>query len=150
RTVEEVLEVMSGLFTISARLAAERADAEQRRALGELLAELERTESPDEQVLLIHQLGDLMVDAADNLILKLVRRGVRTRVLERMEPHGFPSAPPEWSRRPQLRELARAIDERDGAAASEAVYELSTVLRQHALVVIEAERSRREVRRARS
>jgi GntR family transcriptional repressor for pyruvate dehydrogenase complex len=143
RTVEEVLEVMSGLFTMSARLAAERADDDQRRKMGELLTRLENTEAAEEQILLIHELGDHMVEAAGNLVLKLVRRGVRTHFIERLEPHGLPAPPPLWPRSANFRELAKAIEERDGPAASEAVYRLSLAIRRHALEVIESERARR-------
>jgi GntR family transcriptional repressor for pyruvate dehydrogenase complex len=146
RTVEEVLEVMSGLFTMSARLAAERADDEQRRKIGELIKQLEDTEPADEQVKLIHELGDHMVEAAGNLVLTLVRRGVKTHFLERLEPLGLPAPPPDWPGSANFRELAKAIEERDGPAASEAVYRLSLAIRRHALELIESERSRRNTR----
>jgi GntR family transcriptional repressor for pyruvate dehydrogenase complex len=150
KTVGEVLEVMSGLFMTSARFAAERATDEQRREIRELLSTIEEAESPDEQMLLMQNVVDLFVDAADNLVLKLVRRGLRTRFLERLESHGVPAPPPDWPRTPNFRELARAIEARDGAAASEAVFELSVAIRQHALEIIEAERIRRQAGSARS
>jgi GntR family transcriptional repressor for pyruvate dehydrogenase complex len=145
-TVREVLEVLSGLFSISARYAAERASDEQREAIGELLAKLELTESPDEDVVLMRQLGDQFVEASGNLILKMVRRGVHTRFFDRLEPLGLPSEPHSSNRAARIRDLARAIKTRDGPAASEAIYEMSVVMREHALVVIEAERARQAVR----
>ena len=146
----EVLEVISGLFAISARLAAERATDEQRRSIRELHERIEQTESREEEIALIHQVGDEMVDAADNMILKLVRRGVRTRFLDRLEPLGLPVMPPGSARVTALHELARAFEARDGAAASEAIYQMSAAIGQHALDVIKAERARREVRSVKS
>jgi DNA-binding FadR family transcriptional regulator len=145
RVVEEVLEVLCGLFTTAARLAAERASDEQRRAIAVLLEELECTKPAEEQVRLIQKLGDHFVEAADNLVLKLVRRGVKTRFMERLEPR-LVSRPSEWPRTLHFRELARAIEERDGSAASEAVYGISLAIKRHALETIQAERARRAAR----
>jgi GntR family transcriptional repressor for pyruvate dehydrogenase complex len=143
KVVEEVLEVMSGLFTISARLAAERANDQQRKDIAALLVELERPKPAEEQVPLIQQLGDHFVVAADNFVLKLVRRGVKTHFIQRFEERQIATAAAEFPPTAHFRELARAIEERDGSAASEAVYGITLAIKQHVLESIQAERARR-------
>ncbi len=145
--VDQVLEVMSGLFSMAARLCAERASEEQREEIRKLLARA-RSELPtQERIELMHELGDLFVEASENLVLKLVRRGVTTNFIDQLN-----------ARRPQLlpayspselhfQKLADAIDARAGAAAADAVHELTLELRRHAMQAITDERKRLSVER---
>jgi hypothetical protein len=89
---------------------------------------------------LIHSLSDLFVEASQNMVLALVRRGLRTKFLERIEDHETLLTPPKPERVPLLREVSRAFDARDGPGTSEALYALSQALRRHAVKILEAKR----------
>lgn len=145
--VDQVLEVMSGLFSMAARLCAERASEVQRAEIRKLLARA-RSELPaQERIELMHELGDLFVEASENLVLKLVRRGVTTDFIDRLDarhPHLLaPFSPSEL----HFQKLADAIDARAGAAAAEAVHELTLEIRRHAMQAITNERKRLSVER---
>jgi len=148
RLVDQVLEVMSGLFTMSARLCAERANDEQRRGLFEAL---EKLENPDldssEQIVLIQELGDRMAEATDNMVLKLVRRGIRAHVMDRLSRSQLEISTPVWLRVPHIRRLTKTIRDRDGTAASEAAYELTKAVRRYTLETLEAEHDARSAKR---
>lgn len=146
--VDQVLETMSGLFTMSARLCAERASEEQRAAIRVLLGKLSEPDlDASEEVLLVHELGDRMVDGTGNMVLKLVRRGVMTHVLDKIGRAHLEIPRPARLRVPLVRKVAEAIEARDGRAASEAVYELTLAIRRHSLEALGAaanEPARRE------
>jgi DNA-binding FadR family transcriptional regulator len=135
--VDQVLEMMSGLFVMSARLCAERGDAAQR---AEVLDVLKRLGEPDrdiaDRVLLIDELGDRMVEATGNMVMKIVRRSVTAHFLERLRPKGLDLHDPAWIPADQLSLVAKAIEAQDGTAASEAVYELTKALRRNAVRTI--------------
>jgi len=139
--VDQVLEVMSGLFSMAARLCAERADSSKRAAVEQLIAELTRENlTAAEAVRLTQQLGDHFVEASGNMVLTLVRHGVKTHFMNHLE---LPDdLVPEWLHTEHFRHLARAIEARDGAAASEAAYELTQAMRRQAVATLEAERER--------
>jgi len=138
--VNQVLEVMSALFTMAARLAAERADDEQRAKILELIERLASQEFSDfhEHFRLVQQLGDRFVEAADNLVLRIVRGGLKTNFFEKIQSK-MPHDPPSLAMRaPHFRRIASAIEARDGAAASEAVLELTRMAQRHALETLHA------------
>lgn len=140
--VDQVLEVMSGLFSLAARLCAERASATQRAQLLALLERAKADLATDERIVLMHQIGDLCVEASNNLVLKLVRRGVKTDFVERLDaqrPGMLEPIPPGV---PHFQDFARAIENKDGPAAAEAVLELTREIRRHAMESITNERLR--------
>lgn len=145
--VDQVLEVMSGLFSMAARLCAERASEEQRVKIRKLLTRARNGLSSRERIALMHALGDLFVEASENLVLKLVRRGVNTNFIDQLDarrPHMLaPYSPSEV----HFQKLAEAIDARSGAAAAEAVHELTLEIRRHAMEAITNERKRLSVER---
>lgn len=145
--VDQVLEVMSGLFSMAARLCAERASEEQRVEIRKLLTRARNGLSSQERIALMHALGDLFVEASENLVLKLVRRGVNTNFIDQLDarrPHMLaPYSPSEV----HFQKLAEAIDARSGAAAAEAVHELTLEIRRHAMEAITNERKRLSVER---
>lgn len=145
--VDQVLEVMSGLFSMAARLCAERASDEQRAAIRKLLARAGSELPAQERIALLHELGDLFVEASGNLVLKLVRRGVTTDFIDRLDarrPHLLaPFSPNEL----HFQNLTDAIDSRDGPAAAEAVLELTLEIRRHAIEAITNERQRLSLER---
>ena len=81
-----------------------------------------------------------------NLILKLVRNGVSAHVMEPLGSTRLQIGSPDAVRVPMLRNLARAVEARDGAAVSEAILELTTVMRRNLLEVLTSERAAGEAR----
>jgi len=139
--VDEVLEVFSGLFAHSARLGVERADDDQ-RARAHTLIDRMISDSTNLKARhkAMHQLSLLFVEASGNSVLALVRRGVKTQFLERLEDHEGLLTPEDPKRKPALRRLAAAVDSRDGTEAAEAILALAAIVRQHAVAVLEAAR----------
>jgi DNA-binding FadR family transcriptional regulator len=130
--LDQALEAMSGFRAMAARLGTERADPTQRARMLEIHATmmepgLEDTDAAD----LVAELSDCFVEASGNMVLRLMRRGLPS---SRNRSAGALSRlldPPKRSDvEPHLSELARAIEEADGGTASEAVYQLSRLLRQ--------------------
>jgi len=140
--VDQVLEALSGLFMMSARLCAERATDAQRAAIYTLVDRLLSEDiDMNERVRLTRELGDRFVEASENLVLQMIRRGMKTQFMDRLTVPEIP--PPITMRAPHLRRLRRALEERDGNAASESIYELTRAIRKHALDSISAERDLR-------
>ncbi|MCH7598267.1 MAG: FadR family transcriptional regulator [Myxococcales bacterium] len=147
KIVDQVFEVMSGLFSTAARLCAERATEQQRVDIHKLLARAKQKLSNRDHIELMHQLVDLFVEASDNLVLTLVRRGVKTGFIEELDrrhPHLLPPISPNQA---LFDKLAEAIDAKDGAAASDAVIELTLELRIHAIAAMTNERERLSLER---
>jgi GntR family transcriptional repressor for pyruvate dehydrogenase complex len=146
---DQIFEAFGGLFSLAAHLAAERADDEQRERARAILETLMEDELPvAEEHQLIHTLSELFVEASGNMILALVRRGLQTRVIERIENHQELLRPPAPQRRPLLQRIAKAIAERDGPGASIAVFEMSQAVRRNAVELLTAERERRRIAEA--
>jgi len=136
--VDQVLEVMSGMFTMSARLCAERADDEQRAGVLDVLRRLiESDGAVAERVELIDELGDRMVAATGNMVMKIARRRITAQFLQRVHPAGLGGQHAGWIPRESLLRVAAAIEARDGTEASEAVYELTKTVRRNAVRTIE-------------
>jgi hypothetical protein len=81
---------------------------------------------------LVAELGDCFVEASGNMVLRLMRHGLRPRPNRSAEAYGgLLSDPPNRADlEMHLTTLAGAIEETDGATASEAVYKLSCLFRQ--------------------
>jgi DNA-binding FadR family transcriptional regulator len=136
--VDQVLEMMGGMFTMSARLCAERATDEQRAGVLDVLQRLADAEGDiAERVQLIDELGDRMVEATGNIVMKIARRQVKAHFLERVNPRGLDIRNPSWVTRDHLLRVAAAIEARDGPAASEAIYDLTKSVRRNAVRTIE-------------
>ncbi|MEM7408726.1 MAG: GntR family transcriptional regulator [Myxococcota bacterium] len=142
RLVDQLLEALSGLFALAARLGAERADETQRDRVKTLLLRLEDTALDlDERHDTMHQLGDAFVEASGNLVLQLVRHGLKSRqIFDRLHEHNTflardrsPAIGAVWL--PHLRE---ALDARDGAAAANAVHQMTLEFRRFARETLEA------------
>jgi DNA-binding FadR family transcriptional regulator len=135
--VDQVLEVLSGLFAMAARLGVTRANSAQRSRAASILTRLEDSRlDPDARHVHLQQLGDVFVEASGNLVLQLVRRGLQTEAvldrLLRLREHASDCAEPPPFDRSLLRRIRDAVAERDGEAASEAVQELTLALRRFA------------------
>jgi GntR family transcriptional regulator, transcriptional repressor for pyruvate dehydrogenase complex len=122
--VEQWLDVSELLFTGAVRLALERAtDAELERAR-ELLRRLVRTGATGEDAsyfAALDEIGELIFAGSRNLVLRLIRNGLRANVLPRLEGKRGRLRPV----RAELSELVRAIDDavaaRDPERGQEAV-----------------------------
>jgi DNA-binding FadR family transcriptional regulator len=129
--VDQVVEVFASIFGVAARAGTERADDAQRDAILLAIERLSDTrlghESHFER---LHDLGDRFLEAADNIVLKLVHRGLHAQLIDRIH-HDIEVSPPAALRLPPLRLLAAAVRERNGTAAAEAAHELTVVVRRH-------------------
>jgi DNA-binding FadR family transcriptional regulator len=130
--LDQALEAASGFRAMAARLGTERADASQRAQMLSILSEMLRQEIGNEdRADLVVELGDCFVDASGNMVLCLMRRGLHARRLRLAGTYSIQSDPPNRAEvEPHLTALTRAIEAADGATASEAVYNLSCLLRQ--------------------
>ncbi len=138
---DQIFEVFGALFSQAARLAAERADDEERARVAEIIERLMDDRLPlSEEHELIHELSHLFVVASRNMILALVRKGLHTEFIERIDNHEALLRPPAPERAKLLRSVASAIARRDGPAPAQAVYELTQAVRRHAVEILEAER----------
>jgi DNA-binding FadR family transcriptional regulator len=129
---DQALEAMSGFRAMAARLGTERADASQRARMLSILDGMMQPDVPDEdRADLVADLGECFVEASGNMVLRLMRRGLRTRRDRSAGALRLLSDPPsQVDVDLHLTTLARAIQEADGATASEAVYMLSCLFRQ--------------------
>ena len=134
--VEQWLDVSELLFTGAVRLALERAsDAEIARAR-ELLRALIQTGGSGEDTsyfTTLDELGDLIFAGSRNLVLRLIRNGLRANVLPRLAGGRARLRPV----RAELAELVRAIDDavaaRDPERAQEGVRMLLRANRERIL-----------------
>ena len=131
--LDQALEAISGFRAMAARLGTERATSEERAHMLEILKVMMNASElgDDVDAALISELGDCFVEASRNMILKLMRRG--------LQPTGDPETMTYFKRgkdsnsaevEPLLWRLSHAIENADGATASEAVYRLSCLLRR--------------------
>ncbi|MBW2289001.1 MAG: FadR family transcriptional regulator [Deltaproteobacteria bacterium] len=140
--VDQVLEALSGLFMMSARLCAERATDEQRTTIYALVDRLLSDDiEANERMRLTRELGDRFVEASENPVLQMIRRGMKMQFMDRLPVPETPA--PHETRAPHLHRLRDAMETRDGAAASEAIYQLTRAFRKNTLDSITAERDLR-------
>ena len=129
--LDQALEAASGFRAMAARLGTERADASQRAHMLSILSEMMRPDN-ENRAELVEELGDCFVEASGNMVLRLMRHGLQAR---RIRSAGgsydiLRDPPTRTEAEPHLEALTRAIEEADGATASEAVYNLSCLFRQ--------------------
>ncbi len=123
--VGQWLDVAEILFTGAVRLALERASDPEFARARELLRALVASGAEDARYFeLLDELGDLVFAGSRNLVLRLIRNGLRANVLARLEGSGKRLRPV----RAELNELVRAVDEaiadRDPERAQESVRQL--------------------------
>ena len=142
--VDQLLETLSGLFALAARLGVERADDAQQARVLALLDTLEAEElGLDERHDAMQALGDAFVDASANLVLQLVRHGLKSRpIFDRLhqrralldEDVALPLG------RVWLSHLRSAVTSRDGGGAADAVHQMTLEFRGFARTTLEARR----------
>ena len=141
--VEQWLDVAEILFTGAVRLAVERASDSQIARSRELLKELVSAGAEDAGYFAkLDELGDLVFSGSSNLVLRLIRNGLRANVMPRLR-----------GRRQRLRtvraelaELVRAVDDavgaRDPGRSQEAVRQLFRANRDRIVKGLAQERAR--------
>ncbi len=139
---DQVFEVFGSLFALSARLMVERADEAEHARAREILDRMMMGEPlpPTEQFALVQELSELFAAASRNLVLKLVRKGLYTEVMGRIDQPEALFRPPESQRDELLRGLATALADRDGPAASDAVFAMTQAVRRNAVALLESKR----------
>lgn len=130
--LDQALEATSGFRAMAARLGTERANEEQRARMLSILKTMMETEPEEyDRAELVTELSDCLVEASGNMVLRLMRRGLSTNVdLMSVANDAFRVSPAQAEVEPLLWRLSHAIENSDGATASEAVYRLSCLLRQ--------------------
>jgi len=135
--VEQALEALGGILAMAARLGVAQATPEERASMLALVDEMRTgTRSAADQWELISELGDGFARASGNIVVRLIRHGIRVSFADQLraiyEPELVASRPvPESALGSQLDRLAKSIEEGQGAVAAEAVYTLTRLLRQH-------------------
>jgi len=129
--VDQTLETMSGFLALAARLGTERGTDEEREEFITILDEMMQSDVPHaRRTELFSMLNDRFIAASGNTVLQVVRHGLWTRYAEYVVPdHHRPLGKSQVE--PSLRRLLQSVRDRAPAAASEAIYELTAVIRKH-------------------
>jgi len=142
---DQVFEVFGALFALSARLTAERGDEAELARAQQILDRLLAERHPlAEEYALVQELSEVFAEASRNLVLRLVRRGLHTEVMARIDRPETLFRPPETERDPLLEALSAALTDRNGSAAADAVFAMTQAVRRNAVALLEAERNRAE------
>ena len=135
--VDQVLEAAAVLAAGWIRVVVDRGTDEEIEACREVLGRLRDPKLPDEQhTAAMHEMQDL-VGQSTNLVLRLMRRGLRLRFWDRLELAGVDPR----LRREMVEELAGELDaalaDRDGPRATESTYSIMKVHRERILQTLE-------------
>ncbi|HVP31678.1 MAG TPA: GntR family transcriptional regulator [Myxococcota bacterium] len=157
--VEQALEVQATLMGAAVRLALRHADAGERAGARALLRRLADPAIGDAEYFgAIEALVQLVSSASRNLVLRLVRNGLRSALLspelrrwiEGERGLRAQLRPPREVLRPVVRRIEQALADGDAAAAEESVQRLFAVTREHLLRALdEASGARRRATRSR-
>lgn len=122
RLIKQLFEVFSALMSMSIRTAVEKATQDQmstmRAMIKKMIASKQGTERDHEDW---KQFGDLLSIVNDNLVLKLIGNGLKTQFMGRLEQVGVLIKPDKTRSKNTLKELDKAMSERDGDRASKAI-----------------------------
>jgi GntR family transcriptional regulator, transcriptional repressor for pyruvate dehydrogenase complex len=143
--VEEVLEMFGMLLGTAAQIALRKASPEEVRRARAIVAELERENTrAEQQRQALRRLGELFIDLADHLVLRLLANGLRMQFMTRLLALGAPPRvdPARLSR--AAKALGDALDAADSAAVGEAMRGLNTLLRENARAALAAGRRDKE------
>lgn len=151
--VEQALEVQATLMGAAVRLALRHATAAERAAARALLLRLADPAIGDnEYFAVIEALVQLVSSASGNLVLRLVRNGLRSALLSPQLRRWIESQrglraqlrPPRETLRPVLRRIEQSLASGDAVAAEESVNRLFALTREHLLrALANAEGARR-------
>jgi GntR family transcriptional repressor for pyruvate dehydrogenase complex len=136
----QCLDVFELLLTGAVRFAVERGTDEELARARELLRIMWAPKTDEETYVdALNELMELIHTASRNLVLQLVRKGIRMLFERRSELAQL--QPPREPLGAISRMLERALSERDAVAAQDATTQLVRVNREHLLKSIEAQRA---------
>ncbi len=157
--VDQILEMIGAMVAANTRMSVERGRPE---GLARALRMIERLRKPDleepERHRVVHEMAHAFFEANDNIVMQIVRRSLRSELFGRMrnvgvelealhaarDPETIRWLPRRGSVAPHADELARAVEERDGLAAYEAMHQIWTDFRISVRGMLERARRRRE------
>ncbi len=135
----QCLDVLELLLTGAVRLAVERGSDEELARAGELLRDMStRATSEATYLRKLDELTQLIHSASRNLVLQLVRNGLRRLFVRHSELAGLRPPPAQLAAISKM--LEKALAERDAPAAQEATRQLGRANRERLLKAIELER----------
>jgi GntR family transcriptional repressor for pyruvate dehydrogenase complex len=140
RLLEQVLDANEMLLAGAAHLAVERGSQEDQLRARDLLRRLvEPGVSEPQRALLFDALVEVITDASDNLVLRLVRNVIQPALAERLAEvqRRLPAEPGGLALR--VAEIDAAIERRDAAATAEAVRRLARERREQLLAALDAQ-----------
>jgi DNA-binding FadR family transcriptional regulator len=141
--VDHTLEAMGGFLAHAARIGVERAADDERNQLIAILDEMiESGSSEQRRGELFAALGAALAEATHNPVLILLRNGLRTRYSDYVFPDHRPRSVSRDAVGPLLIQLKKAIVERNGADASDAIHDISTLTRAAIRSSLEIEHDR--------
>ena len=135
--VGQLLEMHAGLSSMAVRLTVERADEATISKARSLLSQIKKTRSEEAYGEMIQGLIRLSVEACGNLVLKLVRNGLKVHFWSRLMDLGISVRPTQKLLAAFVRDLDQALHDRNAAAAAELVLQLMSTQRAAALKQLE-------------
>jgi GntR family transcriptional repressor for pyruvate dehydrogenase complex len=140
--VDQLLEAHAVLLSGWLRVLVDRGSDEQieaccavmRRLADPSAGEIDQAKHFDELVQLV---GD-----STNLVLRLMRRGLRMQIWEQLNSAGMEMRPPLDLISAHAKELQAAVAQRDGSRASEITYSMMKLHRERIVSALEASRPR--------
>jgi DNA-binding FadR family transcriptional regulator len=139
KLVEQMLEVFGALMATAVGLAIERGtDAQLERAQQIIDAIGEPSIDDNAYLLLLRDLGDIFYEAADNLVLRLARNGIRLSLIGRLGRFGISALPQSSQLNVRAMEFRDAIGRRDAVAASEEMNRLFALTRENIVKSLES------------
>ena len=161
--VDQILEVLGALVAANARMSVERGRSEDLERALELIACLREPDlDPLERHRLVHDLAHAFLEGNDNIVMQILRRSLRAELFGRLRSVGVDVGAHDPDRatlapaRLQLHtgvdiakhagKLARAVRERDGLGAYEAVHQIWSGFRSQVAAALEAARTQGEPR----
>jgi len=138
--VEQSLDVSAALTGLSARTAVERADADQRAEILEVIQRLQHQEIEDETY---HEgwveLRNCFNKVNNNLVLRLIGNGLKNQFVGRLQNAGIRALIDLERDREFLKELEEAMNERDGEKAVRAITHHHQLIKQAILKALNQE-----------
>ncbi|MGE4608788.1 MAG: GntR family transcriptional regulator [Myxococcota bacterium] len=142
KLVEQMLEVFGALMATAVGLGIERGtDAQLERAQQIIDAIGDPSIDSENYLALLHDLGDTFYEAADNLVLRLARNGIRLSLIGRLGRFGISVLPQSSQLNVRAMEFRDAIGRRDATAASEEMHRLLALTRENIVKSLESLRA---------
>ena len=140
--VDQLLEAHAVLVSGWLRVLADRGSDEEIEACCAVMRRLaDPTASDIDYTKHFHELVQLVGDST-NLVLRLMRRGLRMQFWEQLEVAGIEMRPSRDLSAAHAKDLEAAVAQRNGSRASEITYSIMKLHRQRVVAALEATRSK--------